>query len=120
MADACLETFSAAQDGQICLIVIPITVAEVIRVLESFYNYPKDQIAVTVTEFLHSEGLEVVNLDILIQALSLCHEKNIDFADELLGAHALRHGPNLIYSFDRDFSWIPGITRLELVKPITK
>lgn len=75
MAEASLKTFSAAQDGQIRLILIPITVAEVVWVLESFYDYPKDQIATTITQFLHSEGLEVMNLDILIRALSLYQEK---------------------------------------------
>jgi predicted nucleic acid-binding protein len=113
MAEASLQTFSAAQGGQIRLILTPITVAEVVWVLESFYDYPKDQIATTITHFLHSEGLEVMNLDMLLQALSLYHEKNIDFADALLAASALRLGPNFIYSFDRHFGRIPGIKRLE-------
>jgi predicted nucleic acid-binding protein len=113
MAEASLKTFSAAQKGEISLILIPITVAEVVWVLESFYGYPKDRIAATITEFLHSDGLEVMDLDILIQALSFYDEKNIDFADALLSASALNPGPNLIYSFDRHFDRIAEITRLE-------
>lgn len=118
MAEALLKTFSAAQDGQIRLILIPITVAEVVWVLESFYGYPKDQISTTITQFLHSEGLEVMNLDMLIQALSLYHEKDIDFADALLAASALSLGPNVIYSFDHHLGRIPGITRLEPGAPL--
>jgi predicted nucleic acid-binding protein len=118
MAEAAFNTFSAAQDGHIRLAIIPITVAEVVWVLESFYNYPKDQIAITLTQFLHSEGLEVINLDVLIQALSLYQEKNIDFADALLAVSALSGGPNLIYSFDHHFDRIPGITRLEPGTPV--
>jgi predicted nucleic acid-binding protein len=113
MAEASLKTFSAAQDGHISLIVAPITVAEVVWVLESFYGYPKEQIAATIIQFLYSEGLEVIDLDIVIHALSLYKEKNIDFADALLSASALNRGPTLIYSFDRDFDRIPEITRLE-------
>jgi len=113
MAEASLKTFSAAQQGEISLILIPVTVAEVVWVLESFYGYPKDRIAVTITEFLHSDGLEVMDLDILIQALSVYDEKNIDFADALLSASALNRGPNFIYSFDRHFDRIPEISRLE-------
>ena len=113
MADASLKTFSAAQHGEICLILIPVTVAEVVWVLESFYGYPKDRISVTMTEFLHSDGLEVMDVDIVIQALSLYDEKNIDFADALLAASALSRGPNFICSFDRHFDRIPEITRLE-------
>ena len=112
MAKGSLKTFSDAQKGQVCLILIPMTVAEVVWVLESFYGYPKDQIAVTITQFLHSDGLEVIDSDILIQALSLYHEKNIDFADAHLAATALSRGPKVIYSFDRHFDRVPDITRL--------
>jgi len=118
MAEASLKTFSAAQDGQICLIITPITVAEVVWVLESFYGYSKEQIAVTIIQFLYSDGLEVMELDILIQALSLYHEKNIDFADSLLAVSALSRGPNFIYSFDRHFDRIPGITRCDPRSPL--
>ena len=118
MAEASLKTFSAAQDGQICLIITPIIVAEVVWVLESFYGYSKEQIAVTIIQFLYSEGLEVMDLDILIQALSLYHEKNIDFADALLAVSALSRGPIPIYSFDRHFDRIPGITRCDPRSPL--
>ena len=113
MAEASLKTFSAAQDGHMRLIIIPITVAEVVWVLESFYGYSKKKIAVTIIQFLYSDGLEVVDLDILIQALSVYHEKNIDFADALLAVSALSHGPTSIYSFDRHFDRIAGITRCD-------
>jgi predicted nucleic acid-binding protein len=113
MAEASLKTFSAAQDGQIRLIITPIIVAEVVWVLESFYGYSNEQIAITTIQFLHSDGLEVIDLNILIQALSVYHEKNIDFADALLAASALSRGPTPIYSFDRHFDRISGITRCD-------
>jgi len=113
MAEASLKTFSAAQDGHLSLIVAPITVAEVVWVLESFYGYPKEQIAATIIQFLYSEGLDVMDLGIVIQALTVYKDKNIDFADALLAVYALNRGPNFIYSFDRDFDRIPGIARCE-------
>ena len=118
MAEASLKTFSAAQDGHMCLIITPIIVAEVVWILESFYGYSKEQIAVTIIQFLYSDDLEVMELDILIQALTLYHEKNIDFADALLAVSALRRGPIPIYSFDRHFDHIPGITRCDPGSPL--
>ena len=118
MAEASLKTFSAAQDGQICLIITPIIVAEVVWVLESFYGYSKEKIAVTIIQFLYSDGLEVMELNILTQALSLYHEKNIDFADAILAVSALNRGPIPIYSFDRHFDRIPGITRCDPGSPL--
>ena len=113
MAEAALETFSAAQEGRVCLVLIPITVAEVVWVLESFYGYPKAQIADTISLFLRSDGLEVVDLELLVEALNLYQEKNIDFADALLATFALHRGLNLVYSFERHFDRLPGITRIE-------
>jgi predicted nucleic acid-binding protein len=113
LAEAALKTFSAAQEGLVLLVLTPITVAEVVWVLESFYGYAKAQIAETMAQFLHSDGLEVIDLDLLIQALSLYHERNIDFADALLAGFALSRGLNLVYSFDKHFGRIPGIVKVE-------
>jgi len=113
MAEAALKTFSAAQEGRFLLVLVPITVAEIVWVLESFYGYPKSQIADTIALFLRSDGLEVIDLEPLIQALSLYKEKNIDFADALLAVFALNRGLNLVYSFDRHFERIPGLTKVQ-------
>jgi predicted nucleic-acid-binding protein len=88
-------------------------VAEVVWVLESFYDYSKSRIAETLTHFMHSDGLEVIDRDLLIHALDCYKEKNIDFADALLATFALQHGPKHIFSFDRHFDRILGITKVQ-------
>ncbi len=113
MAEAALKIFDEARNGKISLSIIPITVAEVVWVLESFYGYPKQQITETMTPFLMCEGLEVENLDLLIGALTLYHEKNLDFADAVLAITALRKGPKIICSFDRHLNRVDGLKRLE-------
>jgi len=112
MAEAALRTFTAAQRGKVRLLLAPITVAEVVWVLESFYGYPKAQITQTLTQFLHADGLEVESLDLLTEALALYHEQNLDFADALVATVARRKGPPVVYSFDRDFDRVAGVTRL--------
>ena len=113
MAEASLNIFNEARNGKISLLIIPITVAETVWVLESFYGYSKQQIAETMTQFLMCEGLEVESLDLLIGALSLYHEKNLDFADAVLAITALRKGPKVVYSFDRHLNRVDGLKRLE-------
>lgn len=112
MAEAALRTMTAAQRGKVRLLLIPITVAEVVWVLESFYGHPKSNIAATLTQFLHADGLEVDDLDLLTEALVLYHEHNLDFADALVATRARRKGPPAIYSFDRHFDRVMGLTRL--------
>ncbi|OGP73369.1 MAG: hypothetical protein A2V86_06675 [Deltaproteobacteria bacterium RBG_16_49_23] len=116
MADAALKIFEEAKHGKISLLIIPITAAEVVWVLESFYEYPKEKIAETMTQFLSCEGLEVESLDLLLEALNLYCEKNLDFADALLATSALVKRIPTIYSFDQHFNRIHGIERVELGK----
>jgi predicted nucleic acid-binding protein len=113
MAEAALKIFEEAKHGKMSLLIIPITVAEVVWVLESFYEYPKEKIAETMTQFLSCEGLEVESLDLLLEALNLYCEKNLDFADAILATTALRKGIPNIYSFDQHFNRINGIIRME-------
>ncbi len=113
MAEAVLRTFNDAQNGKISLLLTSLTVAEVVWVLESFYGQSKSKIAETVAQFLFCDGLEVEDLDLIIEALTLYQDKNLDFADAFLAAIALRRGPQAICSFDEHFNRISGITRLE-------
>ena len=113
MAEAALRTLADAQKGKISLILTSLTVAEVVWVLESFYGHSKAKIAETVGQFLFCDGLEVEDLELIIEALTLYQGKNLDFADAFLAAIALRRGPQAVYSFDEHFDRIPGITRLE-------
>jgi len=75
MGEAALGIFNKARSGKISLDILPLTVAEVVWVLESFYGYPEEKIAETMTQFLFCEGLEVHELDMLIEALRLFREK---------------------------------------------
>jgi predicted nucleic-acid-binding protein len=113
MAEAALKIFEEAKGGKLSLLIIPITVAEVVWVLESYYEYSKDKIAETMTQFLSCEGLEVESLDLLLEALNLYCEKNLDFADAILAITALKKGIPNIYSFDQHFNRINGIIRME-------
>jgi predicted nucleic acid-binding protein len=113
MAEAALRTLDDAQNGKISLLLTPLTVAEIVWVLESFYGHTKAKISEIMGQFLFCEGLEVEDLDLIIEALTLYQGKNLDFADAFLAAISLRRGPQAIYSFDRDFDRVPGIKRLE-------
>jgi predicted nucleic acid-binding protein len=113
MAEAALKVFNEARNGKILLRILPIRVAEVVWVLESFYGNPKRQIAETMTQFLICEGLRVESLDLLIGALILYHQKNLDFADAVLAFTALHEGPKTICSFDRHLTRVEGLRRLE-------
>ena len=113
MAEKALRLFTEAKKGRLTLLITPLTVAEVVWVLESYYGHSKKDISETLTQFLLCDGLEIESLDLMMGSLNLYQEKNIDFADAILAGQALRKGPPSIYSFDHHFNRIPGITVLE-------
>lgn len=113
MARQASKLFLAANEGRLVLIVSLITVAEIVWVLESYYGHAKARIAETLTSFLSADGLEVPELILIITALDRYQSKNIDFADALLATQAINKGPAAIYSFDRHFDRIPGVTALK-------
>ena len=113
MAEAVFKTFRSAQEGKALLIITSLTAAEVVWVLESYYGYSKSRVAETLTDFLLCDGLEVEDVDFLIEALAMYHAKNLDFADAFLAVTALRKGPQTVYSFDRHFNRVDGLTVLK-------
>jgi predicted nucleic acid-binding protein len=112
MAEAARKLFLEAQKGKVVLKIIPLIVAEVVWVLESFYDYPKTQIAETLIQLLLCDGLEVDQSTLLTEALVLYQKKNLDFADALLAVTALQYGPSSIYSFDQHLDRIEGVKRI--------
>lgn len=111
MAEAALAIFGKAEEGELRLRVLQVTVAEVVWVLESYYGHPRDDIATTVARLLQADGLEVERPGRLMEALALYREHGVDFADALVGAAARREGPPVVRSFDDDFDRLPGVTR---------
>ena len=71
MADAARNLFKQAEAGEIGLIILTITVAEVVWVLESFYSYAKIHVAETFGAFLRCDGLQVEQANLIQEALSL-------------------------------------------------
>lgn len=80
-ADGIEKIFQNAAKGKVRLVTNSMVMAEIIWVLESYYERSKEDIEVMITKILNTEGLEVKELIILIQAINLYVSKNIDFAD---------------------------------------
>lgn len=113
MADRAAAVFAAAQEGSLLLRVDEIVVAETVWVLQSFYKYPHEEIAQTLSEFLANDGIDADDKPGLLAALALYREKNVDFADALLAVHARQQGIAEVFSFDHHFDRLPGIRRLD-------
>ena len=97
-----------AEQGEILLVVSPLTVAEVVWVLKSVYRYSLAEITEVVVPLLSADGVFVEERELLIRALDLARDKNVDFADAVLALQAARRD-EAVCTFDvTDFKKLPA------------
>lgn len=101
MAEQAARVFSAAERGQLKLLVSSMTVAETIWTLESYYGYGRAEISSTLLAFLFSDGIVAEEKSVLVEAVEAYRDKNVDFIDAYLAAHANQMGTPTMITFDR-------------------
>lgn len=106
MARKAAKLMKRVEQGEIVLVVSSLVVAELIWVLKSFYRYSLAEIADAVIPLIAAEGVEVEERDVLIRAIELAQDKNVDFVDAFLAVQAARHEES-VCSFDEDFKRLP-------------
>ncbi len=102
MAERTVRLAQKAERGEVTLKLLPIVVAEVSWVLNSFYGYSRSEIAQVLIPLMTTEGLLVENVDRVIAALKQMASVNVDFLDAYLAEIARKEGEAVV-SFDRDF-----------------
>lgn len=111
----CFNLFKKAELGSIELHTSESIVAEVVYVLESkrLYSVERKVIAKSLGTILKIRGLKIPHKSIIISALELYSQNNIDFEDAVLISYTLSSKSNEIYSYDKDISKVEEIKRLE-------
>jgi predicted nucleic-acid-binding protein len=95
------------------LLVPDLIVAEVVYVLESFYEVKRRRLAELVRAIIVSPGISVVDEPLLLRALEVYEVERIDFAEAYLVASAEASGVETIASFDRSIDRISTVRRVE-------
>jgi predicted nucleic acid-binding protein len=108
MAERAARLMRRAEEGEVLLILSPLVVAEMVWVLKSFYRRSGEEIAHVLVPLLSADGLEVEDREVLVRALELARDKNVDFVDAVLALQAIRNG-EAVCSFDEtDFRRLPA------------
>jgi predicted nucleic-acid-binding protein len=87
--------------------------AETVYVLESFYELPREQVAVLCFGLLALPAIIVTTPRFLVRALVLYVDARIDFADAYAAAQAELGGVGRVASFDRSLDRVESIERIE-------
>lgn len=114
-AQACFELFQKAGANEVILTTTEAVIAEVVFVLSSkrLYNLPAEQIRELLYPLLNLNGLRLPQRQTLLRALDLYVSYQTDFEDALVVAQMERQKIRELYSYDRGFDQMQGVSRLE-------
>lgn len=107
------KLFKEIVSGRISGISTSLVIAEVVWVLEKIYNWDKMEICNNIELILNTPNIKFKERNILVKAIDLYREKNIDFIDVYNYSFMKSNDIDGIYSFDRDFDKLPDIERQE-------
>ena len=97
------------QTGSVSLWLSVWVVAELVWVLGSVYKKQKGFITDAIQKALATSGVVVENRKMVIEALRLYSEKNVDFDDALIALEAKSAGVRYYCSFDKHFRRFPWL-----------
>lgn len=90
-----------------------LVVAEIVYVLESFYEAPRHQVAEAIRSLLAFDAVRVVDQALLLRAVEVYEVERLHFAEAYLVACAEASGVGAVASFDRSIDRCTGVERLE-------
>lgn len=102
--------FLAAADE---LLLADLVMAEVIYVLESFYEVPRPKVAELVRAIIAFPAIVVLDPAMLLRALEVYESDRLDFAEAYLVAQAERSGVGAVASFDKAIDRVATVRRVE-------
>lgn len=95
------------------LLLADLIVAEVVYVLESFYEVGRTRVAELVRAVIAFDAVRVVDEELLLRAAEVYEIERLDFAEAYLVASAERSGVDAVVSFDRSIDRVKTIRRIE-------
>lgn len=112
---ACERLLEKAKRKEVYLYILPIVVMEVVWVLEKYYKLDRKTVRELTEAIMNTPELHIEMEDVFRKALRLYEEKNVKFADAVIGYWGLEKGLSIVYTYDeRDFKHIKDV---EVKKP---
>jgi predicted nucleic-acid-binding protein len=113
-AKAVENLIRTAPEQKISLHVVPVTMLEIVWVLEKVYKYPKKAIRELAEAIINTPQLKVELASVFLNALKVYEEKNVKFADAVMGYWGMEKGIFTVYTYDeKDFKRIVGLAVLK-------
>lgn len=98
--------------GKYELFVCDLIVAEIVYVLESIYHLDRNEVVEKILAIAETDNTIIENRQVILGALDLYEEKNIDFIDAYLASHSIKNNCDTVFTFDKDFRKIDFIKKI--------
>ena len=95
------------------LLLVDLIVAEVVYVLESFYEVPRPRVAESIRSIIAFGPIRVLDETVLLRAIEVYEVDRLDFAEAFLIASAESSGIGAVASFDRSIDSVTTVQRIE-------
>ena len=95
------------------LLLTDLVAAEVVYVLESFYEVERPRVAELMRAIVGFPSIIVLDAALLLRALEIYEVDRLDFAEAYLVASAEASGVGVVASFDRSIDRVPTVRRIE-------
>ena len=116
LADRAKAIIAEAERKRVFLVLTPLTLAEVVFVLQSVYDRDRKEVAEQLLDLISAPSLTVLDRPALQQALIWYRDVHgIHFADAYVAAVATARGHGRVASFDRHVGRLPGVTAIQQV-----
>ena len=112
-ASACEKIFRKAFQNEEMLFTTELVIAEIIWVLGSYYELAKDEVQEKVEKILNTPNLVCPNKELLLTALALHADKNIDYIDVYNSLILREQSVAKVYSYDKHYDRIEWLERIE-------
>lgn len=101
------------------LLLPDLIVAEIVYVLESFYEAPREQVAEAIRSLLAFDSVVSIDPALVLRAVEVYETDRLDFAEAYLVACAESTGVHTIASFDRSIDRVGTVQRVEPPAPVS-
>ncbi len=113
-AQAVENLIRSAPEKGLALHVMPVTILEIVWVLEKVYRYPKAAVRELAEAIINTPQLKVEQAGVFLDALKAYEERNVKFADAVMAFSAMDKGITTAYTYDEvDFKRIDGLAVLK-------
>lgn len=107
------ELLKRVEEGNEDVFLPDIILADIIWILEGYYKQTREDIRQWIIAILSLQGLTFSDKDTALNALDIYVDKKVDWPDAFTASQMLQREITGIYSFDKHFDRIDGISRIE-------